>query len=108
MTPEQAFTVLNALLSKLDSLQQPRRLTAPPPSGDIRRLQQEENLLFESISQAIWTFGNNDSRYTLQEFFDMILSSLTSMSHYSTTLSHPLQKLAPCFFFLCFVSRGAT
>lgn len=80
MTPEQAFTVLDALLSKMETLQQLQHSTASPPSGESSRSQREEIFSFESISQAIRTFGNNDARTTLQEFFDTVLSSLTSMS----------------------------
>ncbi|KAG0283288.1 hypothetical protein BGZ96_012344, partial [Linnemannia gamsii] len=93
MTPEQAFTVLDALLSTLESLQQRQHSTSPRPSGDISRRQREESFSFESISQAIWTFGNNDARSTLQEFFDTVLSSLTTHIAESTGKSKDMMTV---------------
>ncbi|KAF8944624.1 hypothetical protein BGZ47_003994 [Haplosporangium gracile] len=74
MTPEQAFTVLDALLSKLGSLQRPQ-LPASPSSGETNKSVQE-NFSFELISDAMWTLRNNDAEPTLQEFFDQVFFSL--------------------------------
>ncbi|KAF9142227.1 hypothetical protein BG015_000999 [Linnemannia schmuckeri] len=74
MTPEHAFTVLDALFSKLGSLQRPQ-LPASPSFGETNRPVQEDSS-FESISEAIWTLRNNDAEPALQEFFDQAFSSL--------------------------------
>ncbi|KAF9540484.1 hypothetical protein EC957_004057 [Mortierella hygrophila] len=75
MTPEQAITVLDALLSKLGSAQRSRLSPAPALSSETNGLVQED-LSFDTISGAIWTLGNNDARPTLQVFFDQVFSSL--------------------------------
>lgn len=75
MTPEQAITILDALFSKLGSIQRSRLSPAPPFSSEINGFVQED-ISFDTISDAIWTLGNNDTRSTLQVFFDQVFSSL--------------------------------
>ncbi|OAQ35756.1 hypothetical protein K457DRAFT_12974 [Linnemannia elongata AG-77] len=75
MTPEQAITILDALFSKLGSIQRSRLSPAPPFSSEINGFVQED-ISFDTISDAIWTLGNNDTRPTLQVFFDQVFSSL--------------------------------
>ncbi|KAF9339406.1 hypothetical protein BGZ91_006012, partial [Linnemannia elongata] len=75
MTPEQAITILDALFSKLGFIQRSRLSPAPPFSSEINGFVQED-ISFDTISDAIWTLGNNDTRSTLQVFFDQVFSSL--------------------------------
>ncbi|KAH7044314.1 hypothetical protein BKA57DRAFT_538243 [Linnemannia elongata] len=75
MTPEQAITILDALFSKLGSIQRSRLSPVPPFSSEINGFVQED-ISFDTISDAIWTLGNNDTRSTLQVFFGQVFSSL--------------------------------
>lgn len=77
MTPEQAITVLDALLFKLGSFQRSQLLPAPPFPGENHGLVQDD-LSFDTITDAIWNLRNNDARPTLQVFFDQVFSSLHS------------------------------
>ncbi|KAG0056756.1 hypothetical protein BGZ90_005474, partial [Linnemannia elongata] len=79
MTPEQAITILDALFSKLGFIQRSRLSPAPPFSSEINGFVQED-ISFDTISDAIWTLGNNDTRSTLQVFFDQVFSSLYDLN----------------------------